>query len=278
MPLTCFGDYHVHSRFSDGTDELDAYVERALELGLAELGFAEHLTPTALADDGCCRARRLEEYVIAVRTVAASYPEIRVLCGVEADFVPEFADETLAALAVYPFDYALCAVHFVDRFSIDEARFLDAAGWHDVDHVWRRYYETLTEAVQSGVFDAVAHLDLPKKWSFRPSRAVSHLEDSALSAIAAAGMAIEVNTSGLDRHPVAEIYPSPALLRRAGAVEIGLIFGSDAHCAAEVGSCFAEARDLALAAGHESHVRLSNWEAVAFRSGLCHVGAVNPPE
>ena len=252
------GDYHVHSRFSDGADELDAYCERALESGLSELGFAEHLTPAALADEGCCSARRLEEYGAAVRACAARHPELRVLCGIEADYVPESAAETLAALAAHPFDYVLCAVHFVDGFSIDEARFLRAAGWQDVDRVWRRYYETLTEAVRSGAFDAVAHLDLPKTWDLHPSEEMGHLEDDALAAIAAAGMAIEVNTSGLARHPVGEIYPSHNLLRRAGAANIAIVLGSDAHCAADVGARFAEAEAWARAAGYESWLRLSD--------------------
>ena len=31
-------DYHVHTRFSDGHDDLEACMRRALELGLPELG------------------------------------------------------------------------------------------------------------------------------------------------------------------------------------------------------------------------------------------------
>jgi len=260
--LISAGDYHVHTRFSDGCDELAAYVERALQLGLPELGFAEHLTPACRADEGCCGPDRLEEYVAAVREAAARYPELHVLCGIEADYLPEAAEETPALLADYPFDYVLCSVHFVDGFSFDEARYLEADGWRDVDRVWRRYYETLTEAVQTGAFDVVAHLDLPKQWGFRPSLDMSALERSALMAIAAADMAIEINTSGLG-HPVAEMYPAASLLRRAHAAGIALTFGSDAHRAAEVGSRFAEARDWAQAAGYESWRRLSDGESVA---------------
>ena len=132
-----------------------------------------------------------------------------------------------------------------------------------MDHVWRRYYETLTEAAQTGAFDVVAHLDLPKKWGLRPSADVSALERTALQAIAAAGMAIEINTSGLERHPVTEMYPAASLLRRARAEGIALTFGSDAHRAAEVGAHFAEARAWAQAAGYESWLRLSDREPVA---------------
>lgn len=258
------GDYHVHTRFSDGDDEIDACVERALELGLPELGFSEHVSPACVEDESCCSRDRLGEYVAAVHAAAARYPRLRLLCGVEADYVPEAAGETLALLAAYPFDYALCSVHFVDGFCIDESRYLEDDGWRDVEHLWRRYYETLAEAVRSGAFDVVAHFDLPKKWGSRPTTDLSALEDDVLRAVAAAGVAVEINTSGLDRHPVGEPYPSLSLLRRARAAGISLTFGSDAHCAAEVGGHFAEARAWAEAAGYDSWLRLSDGESVPF--------------
>ena len=258
-------DYHVHSRFSDGHDELEACVERALQLGLPELGFTDHLTPACLARDGYYGIGQggLDDYVEAVLAVAAAYPELPVLLGIEADYLPEAAGETLALLAAYPFDYVLCSVHFVDGFGFIEPRNLKSEGWRDVDRVWRRYYETLTEAAQTSAFDVVAHLDLPKKWGFRPSTDMRELEQAALRAIAAAGMAIEINTSGLDRHRVAEMYPAQSLLRRAHAAGIALTFGSDAHRVSEVGSRFAQALDWARAAGYESTLRLSDGEAVA---------------
>lgn len=261
----CIPDYHVHTTFSDGKDALAACVERALELGLPELGFTDHLTPRCLGAEGYygLDQTRLEEYVAAVRATAARYPELRLLCSIEADYLPEAADETLALLASYPFDYVLCAVHFVDGFGFIEPRNLEADGWRDVDRVWRRYYKTLTEATQTGAFDVVAHLDLPKKWGFRPSKDMSALEHNALLAISAAGMAIEINTAGLDRHPAGEMYPALSLLRRARAAGIALTFGSDAHRAAEVGAHFAEAREWARAAGYETWLRLSDWESVA---------------
>jgi histidinol-phosphatase (PHP family) len=256
-------DYHVHSRFSDGKDELRACVERALQLGLPELGFSDHLTPAFFAEGGYGIDRnRLDDYVAAVTTVAQDYPELRVLLGGEADYLPEAADEILGTLADYPFDYVLCSVHFVDGFGFIEKRSATAAGWRDVDRIWRRYWETLVEAIQTGAFDVVAHLDLPKKWGYRPATDMSALEDAALAAVAAAGMAIEINTSGLDRHPAAEMYPAPSLLRRARLAGIPLTFGSDAHRAVEVGSQFEAAFDEARAAGYESTLRLSDGTAV----------------
>jgi histidinol-phosphatase (PHP family) len=258
-------DYHVHTSFSDGDDEPRAYVERALQLGLTELGFSDHLTPPCLGDDGYYGIRQggIDDYVEGVRTIAAAYPELSVLLGIEVDYLPEAADETLATIASYPFDYALCSIHFVDRFGFIERCNEKASGWRDVNHVWRRYYETLIEAARTGAFDVVAHLDLPKKWGYRPTEDLSGLEHDALGSIAAAGLAIEINTSGYDRRPVGEMFPEPGLLARARRAGIALTFGSDAHSVGELASCFEEARALARSAGYDSYLRLSDRQLVA---------------
>ena len=57
---------------------------------------------------------------------------------------------------------------------------------------------------------------------------------AALRAVAAAGIALELNTAGL-RKPVGEAYPAPGLLAEARALGIPLTFGSDAHRPQEVG-------------------------------------------
>lgn len=252
-------DYHVHSRFSDGRDDLEACMRRALELGLPELGFADHFAPACLGEDALYgrEASWLDAYVEAVRRVAARHPELPVLLGVEAEFLPEAAKETLTTLATYPFDYVLCSVHYVDGFAFDESESRGAAGWRDVDRVFRIYYETLAAAVRTGAFDVVAHFDLPKLWRYRPTADVSELEDEVLSEAAAAGMAIEVNTSGLDRQPVAEAYPALDLLVRAREAGVPITFGSDAHIAGEIASSFDRAVALAREAGFKTSLRLS---------------------
>ncbi len=264
-PTRRLPDYHVHTRFSDGHDEPRAYAARAVQLGLPELGFSDHLRPLCLRHGGSYGTEQggLDDYVAAVRETAAAFPELRVLLGIEADYLPEAADEIVAALAAYPFDYVLCSVHFIDGVGFIERRNGKAALWRDVDQVWRRYYETLIEATRTNAFDVVAHLDLPKKWGYRPSADMADLEDDALQAIAAAGLAIEINTSGYDRHPAREMYPAPGLLERARRAGIQIIVSSDAHRVADLASSFAEATALARRAGYESSVRLSDRRLVA---------------
>jgi histidinol-phosphatase (PHP family) len=257
-------DYHVHSTFSDGHEDLDACCERAVSLGLAELGISEHLTPTclaAIADYGVAH-ERLGEYVASVREAAARYPELRLLCGVEADFAPEGVGEMAGLLAGHSFDYVLCSVHFTDGFQFNAVEHCVDPGWDDPGRVWRRYWQLVREAAASGLFDVLAHPDLPKRWGHRHDEDLTALEEEAIAALAAAGMALEINTSGL-RHPVAELYPTLRLLRRARGAGVPLTFGSDAHHAADIGAGFSEALTFARAAGYDSWLRLSDRQSVA---------------
>ncbi len=116
--------------------------------------------------------------------------------------------------------------------------------------MWVDYLELVGEAAESGLFTILGHLDLVKKFGYRPSRTLDVELDRVVERIAQAGVLIEINTAGLHR-PAQEAYPSPDILRRLCAAGVAITFGSDAHRPEEVGRDFAHAVDLARAAGYE---------------------------
>jgi histidinol-phosphatase (PHP family) len=256
-------DYHVHTRFSDGRGDVAQLVERAAALGLPEVGITDHLVPVILSDGGDygIRAERIREYVAAVHRAAREFPQVRVLLGAEIDYVPGAEAEIAATLAAWPFDYVLGSAHYVTGFGFLDLEDGVNGRWPNVAAVFRGYYGAIADLAALGCVDVIAHLDLPKLWGTRPQEDVSVAEDAALEAIAAAGLAIEVNTAGL-RRPVAEMYPAAGLLQRACRLGVPLTFGSDAHAPDQVGASFAEAAQLARAAGYRSWLRLSDRRAV----------------
>jgi histidinol-phosphatase (PHP family) len=256
-------DYHMHTALSDGEGDMDAFVARAAALGLAEIGFSDHLVPRAYDEEGYgLPDQDVTRYAAEVRRAAARSDGPRVLLGVEMDYVPGTEAELEALLAREAFDYVIGSVHFADGFAFDMTSLKDDPRWDDVDGVHRAYWETVARAAAWGRFDVIGHLDLAKKFGRRPPRAMTAAEDSALEAISAAGLAIELNTSGL-RSAAGEAYPGPSLLARAAALGIPLVLGSDAHTAEDVGRDFDRAVELARAAGYESTLRLSDREPEA---------------
>ena len=188
------GDYHVHTSFSDGEGEPAQCVERALALGLPEIGITDHLTPSVLDAEGAWSIghERLGEYVGAVRDAAARYPEITVLLGVEADYVPGTEDELAGLLGAYPFDYVVGGLHYVDGFSFDDEATREDPRWDAAASLYRRYYALLGRAAASGLFDVLAHFDYVMLWGRRTDEDVSAVEDEALAVMAAHGRRREV--------------------------------------------------------------------------------------
>ena len=253
------GDYHVHTRFSDGEGEPAQCVERALALGLPEIGISDHLTPSVVGGEGDWSIGHecLGEYVGAVRDAGARYPEITVLLGVEADYVPGAEDELAGLLGAYPFDYVIGGLHYVDGFSFDDPPNRNDRRWDDAASLYRRYYHLVSRAAASGLFDVVAHLDYVMLWGRRTDADISAAEDEALAALAAHGVAIEVNTTGA-LEPAGLMHPAPDLLARACRLGIPLVFGSDAHEVDQVGWQFDAAVALARQAGYRTCLELSS--------------------
>jgi histidinol-phosphatase (PHP family) len=106
------------------------------------------------------------------------------------------------------------------------------------------------------LYDIVTHLDAPKHSGFWPPESqIPEIVQPALDRIAAAGMGIELNMSGLVR-PCQEIYPSPLILNLARERGIPISFGSDAHGPQDVGRYFDQALKLAKDAGYTHCLRM----------------------
>jgi histidinol-phosphatase (PHP family) len=131
--------------------------------------------------------------------------------------------------------------------------------------VWAEYFDLVGDAAESGLFTILGHLDLVKKFGYRPTRILKVELDHLVDRIARAGVLVEINTAGLHR-PVAEAYPTLDILRRLRDAGVGITFGSDAHQPDEVGRDFAHAVDLAQAAGYSEYASLDGVEG-----GRAHV-------
>jgi len=94
-----------------------------------------------------------------------------------------------------------------ERFPIDSSPApWQALSQEEVDAVYRAYYVRIRQLAETGIFDFVGHFDLPKKFGFYPANPPTEEITAALDAIAASGMAIELNTAGWDK-PCRDAYP-----------------------------------------------------------------------
>jgi histidinol-phosphatase (PHP family) len=261
--LPALPDYHVHTfRCGHAGGASRDFVHRALERGLCEIGFTDHIplyfvTPEARDPRLAMGEDQFEGYLEEVAALAGEFRgEIPVRLGLEADYAEGHERQLEAWLARAPWDLVLGSVHWVAGDWIDAPesahRRFEREG---AEALYGEYYRLLAKAARTGLFDVLTHFDLPKKHGHRPARALEEAEDEAIAAARASGCAVEISSAGL-RKPVGEAYPEERLLRRLVAAGVPVTFSSDAHAPAEVGWGYDRTLALARACGVTEFVTL----------------------
>jgi len=257
MPLP--PDYHMHTPLCrHATGEPAEYARRAVELGLTEIGFSDHAPMRRDNFDGWrMNFSQLDEYVEDIRRTQKDFPRLTIRLALEVDYLPGQEDWIRELAARHHWDYFIGSVHYVsDSWAVDDPQKLSEWKNRDAFEVWTIYFERLTRAAETCLFEIIGHADLPKKFGRRPPRDCAPLYEKFLDAAKKSGSAIELNTAGL-RKDCREIYPSREILRLAFEKGVPVTFGSDAHAPGEVGMNFAEAVRLARGTGYRECCRFA---------------------
>ena len=250
-------DYHMHTPLCrHATGEPAEYARQALAIGLAEIGFSDHSPmPQDNFDEWRMNADRLDEYVAKVRQAQKDFPRLTIRLALEVDYLPGGEDWIRDLAARHSWDYFIGSVHYVsDSWAIDDPQKRSEWKHRDAGEVWAVYFERLTMAAETGFFEIIGHVDLPKKFGHRPPPDGAARCEKFLTAAKKHHCAIELNTAGL-RKDCREIYPSRQILELAFQKGVPITFGSDAHAPGEVGMNFAEAIQLARGVGYTESCR-----------------------
>ena len=256
-------DYHIHTPFcGHAGGEMEEYVLAAQELGLPEMGFADHLPLFHIEDPTLTMAQSdLPLYIDKVRELQEAHAGYPVRLGIEADYISTHLDDVAEALARYEFDYIYGSVHFIGGWGIDQSRFKFEFEKRDINEVYEAYFGLVMDAARTGLFDVMTHLDVVKKYGHRPTKDMKPLYNEVAATLAKSNVAIELNASGLSR-PVGEIYPSLEILEIMHGYGVPITFGSDAHKPSQVGRDFDQLLRLAQIAGYEDYVGFAGRERV----------------
>ena len=248
-------DYHMHTPLcGHAVGEPSEYVEQAIKVGLEEIGFSDH-APLVSHEDAryTMSASQLPLYHRMIEEVQRRYKSFSIKLGLEADYVPGFEEKTRAILSGYPYDFVIGSIHFIDAWAFDDPE--EKTKWKDKDinRVYRDYYKLLRRSAQSGLYDIMGHVDLVKKFGHRPTEDITEEVQKTATVFKKAGVAVEVNTSGL-RKPVAEIYPSLSVLQIYQKAGVPITFSSDSHDPKDVGRDYDKAAVLAKEAGYTEYL------------------------
>jgi histidinol-phosphatase (PHP family) len=267
-------DYHVHPNYSiDAEGSIDEFCEEALKKGLREIAFTTHLDTDIETDDcfvnvkGKAVSTRssvwLEDYEQSVKSADDRYKErgLRVRLGVEVDYIHEIESSLPDNFHSTEFDIILGSMHLVDHIAISAGERAEKAfKKYSIEEIGNKYYSLLQEAVESNLFDVMAHIDLYRRFGqkFYGKRICEiwkpHIESFA-QAMNRYHVGFEINTSPL-RRGQGEPLPEPEIVRELGSRGVHIVtVGSDAHTPQNIGSDIDSAFSILKDIGY-SHISL----------------------
>ena len=239
-------DYHIHSTFSDGKAHPEEYIAAARSAGIKEMGFSEHLNLFRESQDWCMPVTVLPEYLDYIKSLARKEKGIEIRTGLEVDFFSGKSAEIYKFLQPIKLDYVIGSVHYMGESSVDSSR--DFYIGKDLDRLYEDYFELLFEAVESGIFDIIAHADLIRIYGHKPPGNPEPLYRKLARKMKLHEVTLELNTNGRNR-PLGDFYPDRRFLGIFWEEGVSVCVNSDSHLPGRVGQYFDEAYLLLGEAG-----------------------------
>jgi histidinol-phosphatase (PHP family) len=249
MPEPVLYESHCHTtlcKHAFGTP--DEYAAVALKRNFKGITFTCHSPlPDGFSSNVRMAPEQFETYVKMIGATRERFAgKLDVRLGMESDYYPGVEPWLEKLHARVPLSHVLGSIHY----QVLDYRRLFYTG--EIFSYQQLYYDHLALSAESGLFDTLAHPDLiknesPADWNFEQMR--PHIARS-LDRIAATGVAMELNTSGVQKS-LREMNPSPSQLAMMRERGIPVVIGADAHLAERVGDGYITALKLLENAGYE---------------------------
>lgn len=220
-------NYHTHTkRCNHASGEDHEYVEKAIENGVKILGFSDHapyLFPNGYESYFRMKQEELHDYANSIRALAKEYEkDIRILCGFELEYYPDFHAQEMQFLSAVKPDYFLLGQHFIGNEL--NGYYAYGKGKELGEHFLTAYVTQALAGLATGDFLYLAHPDLAG-YDFPPEirqREYRRLCEGAKRM----GIPLEINLLGIrtNRH-----YPKKEFFEIAASVGNDIILGVDAH-------------------------------------------------
>jgi histidinol-phosphatase (PHP family) len=231
--------------------EFKAYYEKYMLLDESPVGRLQR----DWLDKVC--AYSIQDYLTGVRKAANECNDLSI--GVEADYFLG-ADEDLSILLDrYELDYVIGSVHFNEGWGFDNRETKDRFEHLDLLELYQKHFHIVQQAIASGLFEFIAHLDNMKVFGFRPDESLLiPFYTEVAAALQKANIATEINTGLAYRYPVKEMCPSPLFLQTLFEHQVPITLSSDSHFPDDIGTQLDEALALAKQLGYKEIVYFKN--------------------
>jgi len=257
-------DTHVHIERGPYTESwINQFIERAKIAGIDELHFLEHsfrfhefkgiyesigkhssagdYQKNWLESKCCLRLDQYKDFISILR--GKSYP-VTVRFGLEICYFPGKEETIRNIISDFEWDFITGAVHWIDGFGFDLRDNIPIWLKSDVDALYRRYYALIVLAIESGIFDVIAHPDSIKCFDFYPTYNLSSLYEEVAESAKKCQVKMEFSNGLFINYGHKELGLNRELLRVLKQKGVYLVTASDAHKPEDVGRYIAEAENI----------------------------------
>ena len=246
-------DYHIHTELCNHAEQpMEAYIKRAIHLGLTEICFLDHLIMDPSLSRQSMAPNEVALYFQAIQHFKYLYRDkIKVKAGLEVDFVPDKIDLIEEILGRFSFDVIGGSAHFINGHAVVSRGSAQDLSMAEFDDLSLTYLDRISHMLDHDYFDMVCHLDVTKKFGQKTSQSFEEKYDEILSKIRYKNLTVEVNTSGY-LHPANDLYPGEWLLQKCLEKGIQVTLSSDSHHPNSIAQHFDKALSILYSIGYRN--------------------------
>ena len=235
---------HSHTQFCDGRSTMEEIIRSAYEAGFTEWGFTPH-APINVESPCNMKRENVKDYLGEIQRLRRMFPDIKILAGMEIDFIDENNSPASPYVKDYGIDYVIGSVHFIPNqkgifYDIDGSpdrfkRILNEFFEGDLNYVVTTFWKQTQRMIEAGGLNIVGHID---KIALNASFVNPEIENTpeylkmAWETIEMAinkGLSIEINTKHWEKYR--RFFPHPRFWKHILEKGIEMPVNTDTHYA-----------------------------------------------
>jgi len=262
-------NYHTHTRFSDGSDHPEAYINEALKQNFSSLGFSEH-SVLPFENSFALQPGNEQAYIDEIERLRLEYRDrLQIYTAFEADFVPGISEGFRTLKQQFNLDYLIGSVHLVKSPHEGKLWFIDGSRRETYDQGLNElfegnirkgvtaYWHQVNKMIENEEFDIIGHLDKIKmhnqgRWFSEDDKWYISLVNETIELIASKKLIVEINTRGIYKGRSQSLFPGEYIIRQLRQNNIPVVISSDAHQPVEISKLFEMARIELQRCGYRS--------------------------
>ncbi|MEG0310642.1 MAG: histidinol-phosphatase HisJ [Eubacterium sp.] len=276
-------NYHIHSTYCDGENDLEEMVIAAVASGLTSIGFTGHMS-MPYKNDVAIPEADISSYMTEVRALAEKYKKtIAIYLGMEVDYFIDKKDISSLAKQIIPeLDFFIGSIHVMGLLkngNMAEIDYTPENFRQGIEECYNGSARALVEAYYSELGnmalklrpDIIGHLDIIKKNNengiFFDEDAIwyKHAVRGCLSKIKKSGSIIEINTGGIIRYGERCLYPEWWIIHEIKKSNIPIMLNGDSHSIEGIAYHYEQIEELLKAVGFKEVMMLENnkWQSIS---------------